>query len=115
LQHTPSFKSSYEQPQSSCKEANEVTKWLRSLSFKFGPHFAGAGEALVPRALQRRLCSRRLPPACPLEGKLIVGARSEVREKCANQPVAAKIDNTYPLSENLTFLIRLHHDIFLSY
>src|ERR1700676_3313969 len=32
LQHTPSLKSSYEQPKSSCKALNEVTKWLRSLS-----------------------------------------------------------------------------------
>ena len=32
LQHTPSFKSSYEQPKSSCKALSEVTKWLRSLS-----------------------------------------------------------------------------------
>jgi hypothetical protein len=32
LQHTPSFKSSYEQPKSSCKALEEVTKWLRSLS-----------------------------------------------------------------------------------
>jgi hypothetical protein len=32
LQHTPRFKSSYEQAQRSCNEVNEVTKWLRSLS-----------------------------------------------------------------------------------
>jgi hypothetical protein len=38
LQHTPSFKSSYAQPQSGCKEANEVTKWLRSLWSAFEPH-----------------------------------------------------------------------------
>jgi hypothetical protein len=37
LQHTPSFKSSYEQPQSSCEEVNGVTKWLRSPLCKFGP------------------------------------------------------------------------------
>lgn len=31
LQHTPSSKRSYTQPESNCKELNEVTKWLRSL------------------------------------------------------------------------------------
>jgi hypothetical protein len=60
LQHTPSSKRSYTQLESNCKELNEVTKWLRSLSSSRTPIF-GSGKPWAPLSFFRCLVRLEAP------------------------------------------------------